>query len=229
MKSYYPNLIHKLLQSKKVMSLKQIRHEIPDRPRSSLFRDLNKIELLTSYSHTGQHHALKSMVKFNPNGLWAYKEIYFSKYGTLKNTLVHIVSISQTGMTQKELKTLLCIQVQNTLTHLVKANLLQRRTSADQVFIYLSPDDSIAEAQWQKRLKLNINESSMTLPSESIIIDILLEIIRDPDCIIDEDKLSANLKQRRIDVHRNQLAYVLAYYDLKKNGSRNYQVDPIQN
>jgi len=229
MKPSYPNLIHKLLQSKKVMSLKQIRHEIPDRPRSSMFRDLNKIELLTSYSHTGQHHALKSMVKFNPNGLWAYKGIHFSKYGTLKNTLAHIASISPTGMTQKELKTLLCIQVQNTLTHLVKANLLQRRSSTDQVFIYLSPDDSMADAQWQKRLELNIKESSMRLPSETIIIDILLEIIRDRDCIIDKDKLSANLKQRRIDVQANQLAYVLDYYDVKKNGSRNHQIDPIQN
>ena len=45
-KNPYPDLIRKLLQSKIVMSIKQIRHELADRPRSSLFRDLKKIELL---------------------------------------------------------------------------------------------------------------------------------------------------------------------------------------
>ena len=219
MKPSYPNLIRKLLQSKKVMSLKQIRHEIPDRPRSSLFRDLNKVELLTSYSHAGQHHALKSMVKFNPNGLWFYEQISFSKYGTLKKTLVKIISNSPTGMTQKELKILLRIQVQNPLTHLIKTHVLQRRSLADQVFVYLAHDDSMAQTQWQKRLEINEISVTMTLPSETIIIDILLEIIRGHERIIDDEELSSNLKQRGINIQQNQLAYVLTYYDIKKNGS----------
>ncbi len=218
MKSSYPNLIRKLLQAKKVMSLKQIRHEIPDRPRSSLFRDLKKVELLTSYSHAGQHHALKSMVKFNPNGLWFYEKISFSKYGTLKNTLIEIISSSPAGMTHKELKTLLCIQVQNSLTHLIKNELLQRRLLSGQVFVYLSHDGSQAQAQWQKRLELNEKALSVTLPSEMIIIDILLEIIRGNDRIIDEEELSSRLKQRGVNIPHQQLIYVLTYYDIKKNG-----------
>jgi len=201
------------------MSLKQIRHEIPDRPRSSLFRDLKKVELLTSYSHAGQHHALKSMVKFNSNGLWFYEKISFSKYGTLKNTLIQIISSSPVGMTHKELKTLLCIQVQNSLTHLIKNELLQRQISSGQVFVYLSHDRSQAQAQWQKRLELNEKALSVTLPSETIIIDILLEIIRGNERIIDGDELSLRLKQRGVTVQQEQLVYVLTYYDIKKNRS----------
>ena len=219
MKSSYPNLIRKLLQSKKVMSLKQIRHEIPDRPRSSLFRDLKKVELLTSYSHAGQYHVLKSMVMFNPNGLWFYEQISFSKHGTLKNTLVQIISNSPVGMTHKELKTLLCIQVQNSLTHLIKNELLQRQILSGQVFVYLSHDRSQAQAQWQKRLELNEKALSVTLPSETIIIDILLEIIRGNERIIDGDELSLRLKQRGVTVQQEQLVYVLTYYDIKKNRS----------
>ena len=219
MKSSYPNLIRKQLQLKKVMSLKEIRHEIPDRPRSSLFRDLKKLELLTSYSHAGQHHALKSMVKFNPNGLWFYEQISFSKHGTLKNTLVQIISNSPVGMTHKELKTLLRIQVQNPLTHLIKTHVLQRRFLADQVFVYLAHNDSMAQAQWEKRLEVNEKSVSMTLPTETIIIDILLEIIRRNERIIDVSKLNANLKQRGITIQHSQLTYVLTYYDIKKNRS----------
>ena len=218
-KPSYPNLIRKLLQSKTVMSLKQIRHDIPDRPRSSLFRDLKKIELLTSYSHAGQYHALKSMVKFNPNGLWFYEQVSFSKYGTLKNTLVEIISTSPVGMTHKELKTLLRIQVQNSLTHLIKTQLLQRRLLSEKIFVYLSHDDPQAQEQWQKRLELNENALSVTLPSETIIIDILLEIIWENERIIDEEVLSSRLKQRGIKIQQQQLIYVLTYYDIKKNGS----------
>jgi len=201
------------------MSLKQIRHEIPDRPRSSLFRDLKKVELLTSYSHAGQHHALKSRVKFNPNGLWFYEQISFSKYGTLKNTLVKIILNSPAGMTHKELKTLLRIQVQNSLTHLIKTNLLQRRLSSEHVFVYLSHEGSLAQEQWKKRVELNEKALSVTLPSETIIIDILLEIIRGNERIIDEEALSSRLKQRGVTVQQQQLIYVLTYYDIKKNGS----------
>ena len=219
MKPSYPNLIRKLLQSKTVMSLKQIRHEIPDRPRSSLFRDLKRVELLTSYSHAGQYHALKSMVKFNPNGLWFYEQTSFSKYGTLKNTLVKIISNSPAGMTHKELKTLLRIQVQNPLTHLIKTNLLKRRLLSEQVFVYLSNDEFQAQEQLQKRLDLNEKAFSVTLPSDTIIIDILLEIIRGNERIINEEELSSSLKHRGVNVQQQQLIYVLTYYDIKKNGS----------
>ena len=219
MKPSYPNLLRKLLQSKTVMSLKQIRHEIPDRPRSSLFRDLKRVELLTSYSHAGQYHALKSMVKFNPNGLWFYEQTSFSKYGTLKNTLVKIISNSPAGMTHKELKTLLRIQVQNPLTHLIKTNLLKRRLLSEQVFVYLSNDEFQAQEQLQKRLDLNEKAFSVTLPSDTIIIDILLEIIRGNERIINEEELSSSLKHRGVNVQQQQLVYVLTYYDIKKNGS----------
>ena len=94
--------------------------------------NLQKIELLTSYSHAGQFHALKSKVKFNTNGLWFYEQVCFSQYGTLKNTLIKIISNSPAGMTHKELKNLLHIQVQNPLTHLVKINGLQRRLLANE-------------------------------------------------------------------------------------------------
>ena len=215
----YPDLIRKLLQSKIVMSIKQIRHELADRPRSSLFRDLKKIELLTSYSHAGQYHALKSRVQFNADGLWFYEQVCFSHAGTLKNTLIRIISNSPAGMTHKELKTLLHIQVQNPLTHLVKINGLQRRLLAEQIFVYLSDDESQALNQWQKRVDINEKSLSVALPTETIVINILLEIIRGNGSLFDEEELGLRLKKRGVTVQTKQLNHVLTYYDLKKNGS----------
>ena len=215
----YPDLIRKLLQSKIVMSIKQIRYELAGRPRSSLFRDLKEIECLTSYSHAGQYHSLKSKVKFNVDGLWFYEQACFSRHGTLKNTLKRIISNSPAGMTHKELKTLLHIQVQNPLTHLVKINKLQRRVLAEQIFVYLSYDEPQALEQWQKRLDINDKPLSGALPAETIVINILLEIIRGNGALIDEEELGKRLKKRGVTVQSKQLNHVLMYYDLKKNGS----------
>ena len=44
--------IHQLLLKNTIMSLKQLRSELQDRPRSSLFRDLKKLDLISSYTHT---------------------------------------------------------------------------------------------------------------------------------------------------------------------------------
>ena len=218
-KPSYPNLIRQFLQSKTVMTLKEIRHELANRPRSSLFRDLQKVEILTSYSHAGQYHALQSTVKFNRDGLWFYDHIAFSRHGTLKKTLVDTISDSPAGMTHKELKTLLRIQVQNPLTHLIKAKTLQRRSSPGQIFVYLSNEDSQAQEHWQKRRAIDETTTGMTLPSESVVIDILLEIIRGDERVVNESVLGSRLKKRGIDVPQQKLVYVLTYYDIKKNRS----------
>jgi len=201
------------------MTLKQIRHEIPDRPRSSLFRDLTKIKLFTSYSHAGQYHALQSAINFNPDGLWFYEKIAFSKYGTLKDTLIEMVSDSPAGMTHKELKLLLRIQVQNPLTLLIKSELLQRRSLSEKIFVYLSNSDSIAQEQWEMRSDLGEKALGMILPSETLVIEILLEVIRESGQPINEEALNLGLKQRGVSIQKDQLLYVLTYYGIKKNRS----------
>ena len=187
--------------------------------RGAVFRDLQKVEILTSYSHAGQYHALQSTVKFNRDGLWFYDHIAFSRHGTLKKTLVDTISDSPAGMTHKELKTLLRIQVQNALTHLIKAKTLQRRSSPGQIFVYLSNEDSQAQEQWQKRRAIDEKTTGMTMPPESVVIDILLEIIRGDERVVDESALGSRLKKRGIAVPQQKLIYVLTYYDIKKNRS----------
>ncbi len=122
-------------------------------------------------------------------------------------------------MTHRELKTLLRIQVQNALTHLIKARTLHRRSSLGRTFVYLSNEDSQAQEQWQKRRALDEKATGMTLPSESVVIDILLEIIRGDERVVDESALGSRLKRRGVTVPQKQLVYVLTYYDIKKTRS----------
>jgi hypothetical protein len=213
----FPDQIRKLLHSNTVMSLKQLRHELGNRPRSSLFRDLKKLDLVTSYTHAGQYHALKSAARFDADGLWFFEQAGFAKYGTLKNTLIQIISDARAGMTQKELKILLRSKVQNTLTHLIQSNAVERRLSPRSIYVYLSVEKRQAAAQLQRRLASNDRAPEAALPAENLTIEILLELIRAPECRADAKELGQLLRKRGIVIGDPDIGYVLAYYDLKKN------------
>lgn len=213
----FSDKIRNLLQSNTVMSLKQLRHELSKRPRSSLFRDLKKLDLVTSYTHTGQYHALKSAARFDADGLWFFGQAGFAKYGTLKNTLIQIISDAQAGMTQKELKSLLRIKVQNTLTHLVQSNAVERHLLPQSIYVYLSVEKQTAQNQLQRRLAIHDRAPEVVLPAENLIIEILLELIRALDCRADANELGKLLRKRGIAIEDPDIVYVLAYYGIKKN------------
>lgn len=213
----FPAQIHKLLQSNTLLSLKQLRDKLGGRTRSSLFRDLTQLDVIASYTHTGQYHALRSEAKFDMSGLWFFHDAGFSQYGTLRQSLIHIIVDAKIGMTQKELKSLLRINVQNTLTDLVKSNTVSRALLPERVYVYLSADEHTAAEQLQRRLGLH--EESTTaigLPAESVRIEILLELIRTCNEPRDEKTLGARLRKRGVTIHPTEIAYVLAYYDIKK-------------
>ena len=104
--SNIPLQIQKLLLENTVMSLEQLRHEFVDRSQRTLSRDLKKLDVISSYTHTGQYHVLKKNARFDKNGFWFFRDIGFSQYGTLKKTLMHRISHVQIGMIHKEIRPL---------------------------------------------------------------------------------------------------------------------------
>lgn len=199
------------------MTLKRVREELNDRPRSSLFRDLKKLDLISSYTHTGQYHALNESAKFDKNGLWFFQNVGFSQYGTLKNTLTQVISYAPLGMTHKEMKLMFRIEIQKPLTDLVKNNTVARQFLPNRIYVYLSTDKNKADKQFQQRLTISDQTADATLPPESVRIEILLEVIHTSDRSLDERVLGALLRKRGLAVKDEEIAYVLTYYNVKKN------------
>lgn len=213
-----PVRIERLLRTQPVMTIKQLRQALAGRARSSVFRDLKQLDVIASYSHTGQYHALRSSARFDQHGLWFFNDIGFSQYGTLKATLIGLIGEAPTGMTHKELKKLLRVAVQNTLTELVKSNAVGRRLLPHRLSLYVSQDTDQGAAQFERRLSLLEQTDETALPPESIRIEILLEIIRRTPCRGDEKTLGLGLRQRGIAIEDREVMAVLIYYDIKKNG-----------
>ena len=209
--------IHQLLLKNTIMSLKQLRAELQDRPRSSLFRDLKKLDLISSYTHTGQYHSLTRLAKFDEDGLWFFQDVGFSRYGTLKRSLVQVITHSSAGMTHRELRKLFRVEVQKPLTALVSSNAVARQLLPSRIHVYLSAD-ATSVAQLERRLAIGDKALNVALPAESIRIEILVEVIRAPERSLNETVLGPRLRKRGVRVKDEAVRTVLAYYDIKKNG-----------
>ncbi len=209
--------IRQLLRKNTILSLKKLQSELQDRPRSSLFRDLKKLDVISSYTHTGQYHALRRLAKFDENGLWFFQDVGFSRYGTLKRSLVHVITHSQAGMTHREMRKLFRVEVQKPLTDLVSTNAVARQLLPSRIHVYLSADET-SVAQLERRLVIGDKALDVALPVDSIRIEILVEVIRAPERTLNEKVLGPLLRQRGVLVKDEEVRYVLAYYDIKKNG-----------
>ena len=70
----------------------------------TVHRRLKEWGACTSYNKNGRYYTLHSIPAFNKNGIWRYQDIYFSRYGTLKNTVIALVIKSKNGLNHAELK-----------------------------------------------------------------------------------------------------------------------------
>ena len=91
------------------------------------WRILHQQGYLTSYNRNAKYYTLSRIAQFDEQGLWSYREIRFSKWGTLPNTVLGQIELSAAGMTARQLEKILHISnLKPTLTHLTRQGRLQR-------------------------------------------------------------------------------------------------------
>lgn len=92
----------------------------------TVFRKLATLDYLTSYSHRGSYYTLKSIPRFDAQGLWLARGAWFSEQGTLLNTCEALVNESAAGYMATELEALLHVPVKDALRQLTLAGRVDR-------------------------------------------------------------------------------------------------------
>jgi len=110
--------IKEFLERKNIATMDDLKEILSTEIGMTVYRALKKLSYLSSYSHNGKYYTLKRIVKFNENGLWFYRSIGFSKYGTLMKTLEKLVSDSENGFFAQKLEKLLDVGVKESLLRL---------------------------------------------------------------------------------------------------------------
>lgn len=158
----------------------------------TVFRNLSRLEYLSSYSHRGKFYTLQSIAKFSRDGLWSLRSIWFSRFGTLLDTVVAWVERSEAGYDAAELTRALHVESKHALTRVVRQGRLQRE-EVESRYVYFSGDEATANQQ-RKRRDAHVAASRTTRI-----------IVSNPDLAVDEAKATIllffsmlNEKQRRL-------------------------------
>jgi hypothetical protein len=110
-------------------------------------RYLKEVGYYTSYNCAGEYYTLSTIPAFDENGLWKYEDAFFSSHGSLRDTVIALITKSKYGYTHKEFRDLLGIRMYNTLLELTNNGLIVRK-EYDGEYVYVSCDrgeDQISE------------------------------------------------------------------------------------
>ena len=143
---YHAQTLEALFNQEKVLTLDAMKETLGTTVKMTVFRKLKSLSYRASYSHAGKYYTLDEIAEYNQHGLWNYRQIYFSKYGSLLNTLDALVSASKAGYFAHELQKLVQVRVHAPLLKLTASGHLRRENLASG-YLYLSPQ------AWKSQLK----------------------------------------------------------------------------
>ena len=160
--TYQVEYLKDYLKWMKIATLEQMRSELEYPVRSTVFRLLEQISYMTSYSHRGKYYTLKSTPRFSELGLWTLNEIHFSEHGNLLETCEQLVSNSRIGYSALELEHILHVKSRHALAQLESSGRLIRER-LDGHYIYFSSGKNISTKQLRQHKIQNRQTNAVLL------------------------------------------------------------------
>jgi len=207
----------RLFRKKPIVTLETLFATLQTRSRMSVSRRLSVLDYLTSYSHSGRYYTLKAIPEFDEEGLWHHQGVSFSRQGSLKSTVEHIVNHSDAGRIHAELELSLRVRVHNTLLDLVEEKSIGR-VELPRCFLYVNAKRRNAKAQIARREEKLQREAAehAQKPASAVVIEVLLEIIHRAKVEADPSAIVGRLAARGVSVTREQVEALLREHGLKK-------------
>src|SRR3990170_72348 len=101
--SFDPDVLRQHLRRHTIATLGELKRALGTTVDVTVFRKLQTLDYLSSYSHRGAYYTLRSRARFSPDGLWAHEGVWFSRSGTLVATAEAWVTPSPAGFFAEEL------------------------------------------------------------------------------------------------------------------------------
>ena len=167
---------------------------------------------LTSYNRNGRYYALPNVAKFDENGLWKHKGVFFSRHGTLKRTVRHLSTSSPAGLDAQAIGRLVGLPARSFMAQLWKIPGL-RREKHEKRFVYYSDEEQTYRSQRACRAEES-KEMPQELPSDAEAISILVDRIKHPDSSLEQ--CAQRLRRRGKRVSISAVRGLLGYHGIEK-------------
>jgi hypothetical protein len=166
------NTLLKYLNNKKIATMEALKNLLKTRSRMTVFRHLQKLDYISSYSHKGKYYSLNNLAIYNEYGVWRCESVSFSKYGTIKNTLKFLIDNSLKGYAASELSSILAVKVEDVLLELIKSGSVIRKKMSGK-YVYYSKAPNLSRKQ-----ELTRKDSLQSLDSGKMSPDVLLNELK---------------------------------------------------
>jgi len=208
--------LENFIKSRRVVEMRDLFEVVQTNSRMTVFRRLSGVEYLCSYTHAGRYYTLFDIARFDSDGIWFYDDIGFSQNGSLKKTVTYLVDNGDGGKFHSDLQRQLRVRVHNVLLDLVRSKQIKRIKFEGQ-FLYLSSDKARSTKQIEQRDKLS--KQLRRIPvyiTESIVIEILAEVIRQSKRHPRADQVASALAIRGLPIAEKDVMTVFDHYDIEK-------------
>lgn len=199
----------KAFERKKVMTLEEVASFIPCSIHTAR-RRLKQWQAITSYNHNCRYYTLPNVPEFDGDGMWRWRGVFFSQYGTLRQTVIALVQRSPAGLDASELRSLVGLDPRSFLSAFAADPQLKREKTEGR-FVYYAADMAVYSAQRQHRSRLQAG-SRMPTPSEAIAI--LVEKIKQP--ALSDEALSRKLRKQKMSVEAETIRNFFLYHGLSE-------------
>lgn len=201
----------KTFAREKVLTIPEL-SEILQCSKITVHRRLKEWNAYTSYNKNGRYYTIDSIPVFDKNGIWQYRNIYFSKYGTLKNTIVALAAKSKKGMNHAELQEIIGLNPKCFMSRFRELPDIKKERYKNYI-IYFSSNPEKYETQHRNRFPPK--PAAAELPPDVQAIIILVELIQHPGINIDE--LALQLQKKGYAIETGSIAILFKKYKIKKN------------
>lgn len=177
----------------------------------SVRRFLTQIGYYSSFTHNGTFYTLRSIPRFDRDGLWFHQDIGFSNAGSLTNALIKLTTRSPAGMPAEKLGERLRCRCHSVLVQLYRQGKLQRQKHG-RAYVYIAADPYTAAIQRQAMTTKSMPQGQ--LPAEIAVL-ILAEYIRCPGSSF-EQLASIIVRSKKVSVDAALIEQLFEQHNLKK-------------
>lgn len=167
---------------------------------------------LTSYNHNGRYYTLADIPRFDEHGLWNHRGIRFSRYGTLRETVIRLVEASPQGLGAAELGDLLGLDPRSFMSHYKDLPGLQREKSQGR-YVYLSADERLGAAQRASREETLAQQSLQQLCDHDALM-VFADFIKYPQTPM--GKRVNRLRRQGVHVDAHEITALLQLHGLSE-------------
>jgi len=214
--------IIQLFKENEIMTIEEMVQKT-SHSKDTIFRRLREHGYHNSYNKNGKYYTIPELAVFDDEGFWRINDVYFSKFGGIKDTVNVLVENSEKGYTAEEINLKIGTRVSNHLKGFVQKGILIRRKYGA-LYIYFSTDKKRQKIQIDKREQQIITKNTPEFNEDigiqkidnSQISPVLIEFINDKK--VTPEEVTDALEKKNIGTRKEIVDEIFyKYYLLKKN------------